>query len=116
MLSTELLIDKEVIEHSKRTDSEALKEKSLTIFKNFAFWLGSSFAFCFKTFKIANCRISPIYSTDSLFICCFKYPIASSGFVLFNKRKALRLAERSVSVRRSSSTFSSISPTISDPK
>ena len=64
ILNTELLIDNDVIEHYNKTDSEALTVKSFIIFKYFPLWLCYYFAFCFKTFNIANCKMSPIYSTD----------------------------------------------------
>jgi hypothetical protein len=54
MLKTELLIARDVIEHSSKTDSEALKVKVLIIFKNFGRFAGYYLAFCFKTFRIAN--------------------------------------------------------------
>ena len=62
ILITELLIAKEVIEHSKNTDYDALYVKVLIIFKNFARFAGYYLAFCFKTLSIANCKISPMSS------------------------------------------------------
>lgn len=54
MLSTELLMANEVMEHSSKTDSEALKVNALIIFKNLALLTGSSLDFCFSTLRIAN--------------------------------------------------------------
>lgn len=53
ILRTELLIARAVIEHYRRTDSEALKVKALIIFKNLALFAGYYFDFCFRTFRIA---------------------------------------------------------------
>ncbi len=106
----------EVNAHYNLTLSDdGLLEKSETIFKSLGFELESYLHFCFKIFKIANWRISPISYTAWKLICCSKYFKAFCGLLLFNKRKAFLLVDRSVYFWSSSSISSSMSPIISEP-
>lgn len=71
---------------------------------------------CFSIFSIANCKISPISSTAWKLICLSRYIIAFSIFVLYNSKNAFLFVDKSVYFINNSSTSSSISPIISDPK
>ena len=104
IVAGELLMDVDVIAHSRRTDSEALREKSLTILSSLGFCDGSYLHFCLRIFKMANCKISPISSTAWKLICCSRYLSAFSGLLLCSNKKAFLLVERSVSLTNSSST------------
>ena len=90
--------------------------KSLTILSSFGFWLESSLHFCLSILRMANCKISPIYSTAWKLICCSRYFKAFSGLLLFRRRNAFLFVDKSVSFKSNSSTSSSISPITSDPK
>lgn len=85
-----------MIEHSNNTDSDALKVNAFIIFKNLALLAGYYLAFCFNTFKMANCKMSPISSKASEFIWCWRYSIALVGLLLFNKINAFLFVDRSV--------------------
>ena len=99
MVPGELLMDVDVIAHYSLTDYVAFKEKSLTILSNLAFWDESYLHFCFNIFKIANCKISPIYYTAWKLICCYKYFKAFSGLLLFRSKNAFLLVDKSVYLR-----------------
>ena len=62
MERTELEIAREVMEHYKRTDYEALYVNELIILRILGFCPGYSLAFCLRTLRIANWRMSPISS------------------------------------------------------
>ena len=111
-----LLIAVAVRAHSNRTESVPFSWKSETILSSLGFWLGSYLHFVLRILRMANCKISPISSTDWLLIWVYKYSIAFFGLLLLSRIKAFRLVDRSVSFLRSSSISSSIYPMISAPK
>ena len=111
-----LLMAVAVSAHSSSTDSVAFSWKSATIRSSLPFCPGSSLHLVFRILRMASCRMSPISSTVCPRTCASRYSMAFLGLLLLRRMKALRLVDRSVSLRRSSSISSSISPMMSDPK
>lgn len=116
MVETLLLIAVEVMAHSKLTDSDALTEKLLIILSSLGFCEASSLHVTLNTLRIASLRISPSSYNVWLFTCAWMYCIAFCGLVLYRRRKALRLVDKSVSFFSNFSISSSMSPIISEPK